>query len=139
MRPSLLALALLVSVAACGPEADAPSTAGPFDDSAVDAAPPVDRGAPPPTETAMPEPAEAAPAEAGTVAGPTTYDCTSGETIALERTDDGLRYTLDDQTVELAEEAEGRYATEAMWVTFEDNGRVTVTRDEDSTLDCTAR
>ena len=124
MRP-LLSL-LLASLAACGPEADdgAPSTAGTFaEPAAPEAAPP----APVP---------EAAPAPIAS--GPTTYDCVSGETITLEETPDGLRYTLADRTVDLAADGVGRYATEAMWVEVAD-GRATVTRDEDATLDCTAR
>ena len=116
MRAPLLA-ALAVSLAACGPAGEPRSTAGPVDDALA-----------------------AAPAAgAGTASGPTTYDCASGETITLDRTDGELRYTLGGQTVVLAAEGEGRYAAEAMWVVYQPDGRVTVTRDEDTPLDCTAR
>lgn len=142
MRP-LLALLLVASLTACGSEADAPSTAGAFDEPAattddaplpgVDEVGPDALGTSEASTTAAPE---AAPTVAAS--GASTYDCVSGETITLEETDDGLRYTLADRTVLLAEESPGRYATEAMWVDVEAD-RVTVTRDEDSTLDCTAR
>lgn len=138
MRPLLL-LSLL-AIAACAREGDAPSTAGPYEDPSVAADSPVDRGVPDAPGTAGPEGPEASSSgEAASASGPVTYDCASGETITLDQTDGELRYTLDGQTVVLVEEGDGRFATEAMWVAYGPDGRVTVTRDEDSALDCTAR
>ena len=125
MKLYLLA-ALALTLAACA-DADAPPPDA-LGDGVSEAGP----------LTSAPETVEAAPpADAPEAPRADTYACASGETITLARDGDALRYTLDGREVVLAREADGRYATEAMWVTFETPDRVTVTRDEDSRLDCT--
>lgn len=94
-----------------------------------------DRPAPPP------EPPAAAEAPAAPAAPPApeaaAYACAGGETITLAGADtDTLRYVLDGRAVTLYRVGADRFATEAMAVTFEADGRVSVMRDEQASLDC---